>query len=150
MRLIATKKTDESDAQKVIRKALNSAGQGGEDGEAMFFVDLERVYQLLIYLSAAAVASTATSTATLPRLDLLTKFIKLWAKMQATHSCLDNVARANVASLIKIKTTLNTHIVEADKGQQQKKDICGVYKRKCFFFLHQRNKRVAGPRASCL
>lgn len=99
------KKTDESDAQKVIRKALNSAGQGGEDGEAMFFVDLERVYQLLIYLSAAAVASTATSTATLPRLDLLTKFIKLWAKMQATHSCLDNVARANIASLIKIKTT---------------------------------------------
>lgn len=101
-------KTDESDAQKVIRKALNSVGQGRKDGRAMFFVDLERVYQLLIYLSAAAVAavaSTATSAATLPRLDLLTKFIKLWAKMQATHSCLDNVARANVASLIKIKTT---------------------------------------------
>jgi len=30
------------------------------------------------------------------RCDLLTKFIKLWAKMQASHSCFDNVARAAV------------------------------------------------------
>lgn len=104
VRLIATKNRRKR-RPKDNTKSTQQRGAGGEDGRAMFFVDLERVYQLLIYLSAAAVASTATSAATLPRLDLLTKFIKLWAKMQATHSCLDNVARANVASLIKIKTT---------------------------------------------
>lgn len=107
VRLIATKNRRKR-RPKGNTKSTQQRGAGGEDGRAMFFVDLERVYQLLIYLSAAAVAavaSTATSAATLPRLDLLTKFIKLWAKMQATHSCLDNVARANVASLIKIKTT---------------------------------------------
>lgn len=39
----------------------------GAEGRSMFFVDLERVYQLLIYLSAAAAADVAsTPAATLP------------------------------------------------------------------------------------
>jgi len=51
------------------------------------------------------------------RCDLLTKFIKLWAKMQASHSCFHNVARA--AGRLSCRSSKNK--VEGKKYEEKKK-----------------------------
>lgn len=142
VRIIATKRA-ESAAQKVIRKTLNSAE--GQRGGRCFLLIL-RGYTNCWFISRRLLLLMLRRRRQRRylRLDSLTKFIKLWAKMQATNSCFDNVARANVAFPIKIKT-LNTYSRSDGQRTTETEERYMRYINEIFFLAEINELQGPGP-----